>query len=792
MMKKAIHFLLILIAATGGILFGCVDSEKDLYNPSYKTPNPMGDGFAAPDGFGWSTITTKNVTIEVKDEEGGLYPYIIGIYTEDPLADENASALAVRTANKENNFKVTASVALLPDQKGIYVKQTDCRGRMEVYMFDVPEDNDNFTCRLYYREPATQNRFSTGSAAAGKRNSFEKPDYASIPDDAQELAEMQGSYLQEGASYKITSDYNGTLKFHGYEGGVKTRVYVDAQWSIPETLRLQNGIEIIVMDHAGIEAPEGMFFIGNSMLTVMDKGSVKAEEVSFTDGKPAAIRNWGVLAANRITLYSGATLYNKGTVTCKGITINSDTQIVNDNRMEVEEELRLPSGFSLENNGEIYGRRMEANSKAVITNNGIIGFETVSLTNTIVNNTCSMEATGTFYANGVTFNFIQGYLKSSRMKFVNGTFNLDRGSMLEATAEIDLSGTDFHGTGSNASMIKSPAIKGQGFTYDGNLAVESDNHVSKNQWWPNFTVRNGAYITKIGNSKVVIEVCTGNKNEGNEGEKPEEPQYPIIMDDTRNYAYLFEDQWPLYGDYDMNDAVLIIRERRIALNKDNKAEEFKLDIELAATGATQRIGAAVMLDGVPASAITQPVEFGDDSLIPNFNLNENRIENGQDYAVIPLFDDAHKALESDRYEQINTVAGHSGNIAPKRISFTVKFGNPVSPDELNIGKLNVFIFVEGNRDNRREIHIAGYQPTRLANTGLFGGNNDNSSLSDKKYYISKDNLAWGIMVPADFKWPLEYVNIKSAYPLFAGWVTSGGLENKEWWQTSDVSKTYGQ
>src|SRR5699024_10188346 len=115
----------------------------------------------------------------------------------------------------------------------------------------------------------------------------------------------------------------------------------------------------------------------------------------------------------------------------------------------------------------------------------------------------------------------------------------------------------------------------------------------KNQWWPNFTVRNGAYITKIANSKVVIEVCTGNKSEGNEGEKPEEPQYPITMDDTRNYAYLFEDQWPLYGDYDMNDAVLIVRERRIALNKDNKAEEFKLDIELAATGATQRIGAAV-------------------------------------------------------------------------------------------------------------------------------------------------------------------------------------------------------
>ena len=35
--------------------------------------------------------------------------------------------------------------------KGIYIKQTDPRGRVEVYLFDVPEDNDNFTCKLYYK-----------------------------------------------------------------------------------------------------------------------------------------------------------------------------------------------------------------------------------------------------------------------------------------------------------------------------------------------------------------------------------------------------------------------------------------------------------------------------------------------------------------------------------------------------------------------------------------------------------------------------------------------------------------
>lgn len=70
-------------------------------------------------GFDWSTIKTENVTVEVKDEEGGLYSYLVEIYTEDPLTNENASVLATRTANKENNFKATAAITLLPTQKGI-------------------------------------------------------------------------------------------------------------------------------------------------------------------------------------------------------------------------------------------------------------------------------------------------------------------------------------------------------------------------------------------------------------------------------------------------------------------------------------------------------------------------------------------------------------------------------------------------------------------------------------------------------------------------------------------------
>ena len=94
----------------------------------------------------------------------------------------------------------------------------------------------------------------------------------------------------------------------------------------------------------------------------------------------------------------------------------------------------------------------------------------------------------------------------------------------------------------------------------------------------------------------------------------------------------------------MNDIVLTIQKRKIYTNKENKVTKFELSIDLSAAGATKSIGAAIMLDNVPANAITQSVEFSDNTLAKNFNLNNNNIESGQDYAVIPLFDDAHKVL----------------------------------------------------------------------------------------------------------------------------------------------------
>lgn len=775
----------IVAIAIASTLSGCVDSEKDLYNPSYQTGNPMGDGFAAPDGFDWSTTTTKTVSVEVKDEFDGQYYYTVDIYNENPLYTESATKLASGVAKKGSNYVV--ALDLLKSQQGIYVKQTDPKGRVAVYMFDVPEENEKITCKLYYSN--TQSRALATRGAATRATSFEKPDYTSIPSDAIEVSEVTNNLLPN-TSYKITKDYNGTFQFWGNKKNEITKVFVDANWTIPSKFTFQNGIEIIVMGNGKIESSNSLEFVNNSVLTIMDNGSVNANILNFTNGGLATLRNWGNLTVKtNVHLSSGATYYNNGTFTSNYFRLNSNSTLINDNKIIVNEKFDLPSNYTLENNGEIRGKNMETNGpNGTFTNNNIVVFTDIKFNINTITNNCHLEATNTLKIGECTMTNNQGYVKASIIEILKGKTFLNNGSMMEATNKIISNEAPIYGKGENASLIKSPVIT-QGYynymLFDGNIALEYDDIDIKHK------LDNGAYIAKMGESKVFIEVCTGIKNGGNGGTDPTDPNFPIITTDTQNYAYMFEDQWPLYGDYDMNDIVLIIKEKKIYANKDNKVERVDFSLDLSAAGATKGIGAAIMLDAVPANSITQPVEFADNSLAQNFNTNSNGIENGQDYAVIPLFDNAHSVMGSNRYEQINTFANHASNTSPRNISFSIKFNNPtLTADAFKVSELNVFIIVDGNRNNRKEIHVVNYQPTKLANTDLFGGNNDGSSISDGKYYISNENLAWGIMVPTDIKWPLEYVNIKAAYSQFEKWVTTGGTENLEWWKNADSSKVF--
>ena len=61
--------------------------------------------------------------------------------------------------------------------------------------------------------------------------------------------------------------------------------------------------------------------------------------------------------------------------------------------------------------------------------------------------------------------------------------------------------------------------------------------------------------------------------------------------------------------------------------------------------------------------------------------------------------------------------------------------------------------------------------------------NDDSSVAENRYYLSKENLAWAVVIPQEFAWPFENRNVTMVYDKFRSWITTGGQQDNNWYQS---------
>ncbi|MES2828780.1 MAG: LruC domain-containing protein [Bacteroidota bacterium] len=227
----------------------------------------------------------------------------------------------------------------------------------------------------------------------------------------------------------------------------------------------------------------------------------------------------------------------------------------------------------------------------------------------------------------------------------------------------------------------------------------------------------------------------------------------------------FEDQWPISGDFDLNDLV-ISHNYTVVTNAKNIVVQVIGEFKLMAAGGDIANGFGVEF----------PIEAGQVS-----NLKGAKLEDGQSKAVIVLFTDMHKELP-----EFNTIPGKPKSEAK---SYTVTFDVEKGPEYGNFGiDFNPFIFYSQNQV-RHEVHLSGKQPTSLADQKLFGTADDATNVSAGTYYLTKKGLPYAIEVPfAKFEYPIEGKDVTSAYLHFAEWARSGGKEYVDWYE--NLSKGY--
>jgi LruC domain-containing protein len=234
----------------------------------------------------------------------------------------------------------------------------------------------------------------------------------------------------------------------------------------------------------------------------------------------------------------------------------------------------------------------------------------------------------------------------------------------------------------------------------------------------------------------------------------------------------FEDMWPLKGDYDMNDVVVDYNSLE-KYNSKNKITELKFKLTVRALGGSFRNGFGFDL-GVPQHKIASVVGT---KIKDNYiQLNANGTEANQTKAVIIAFDNSASLLPAPSGSFVNTEKDKAA-LTDYTFEFTVTFNNPITRAELGTAPYNPFIIV--NRDRGREVHLAGYKATQLANTALFKTGEDNTH--GNKSYQTKTNLPWAIHVSGKFLYPIEKAPINAAYLKFNNWAESGGTTFKDWY-----------
>lgn len=829
-----------LIAAMA--LSGCKD---DVYDPDKirqipPAENPFGENFKAPDGFDWSMNLSLKLNVEVKDEFAGQYDYLIEAFTLNPFYSTTATPITAGYAKKNQNY--TTEISLPKSISLLYIRVTDPKLRNAVYEYAVPENGGTLDCKLYYT--ATNTRAASSSGTSGwDRVSSQIKEYDEK--QATNLSNMAESYefetgtndqLKNGSVYIIKKGETFSGELTNYKEGAT--VIVEGIWNI--TSRPQ-GLNIYVAkggkitgtlqigDKCTLEIQDGgivdcQSFTTQTYIPVRNFGTFKVTETSkFNTGSSLynaknavvavqkldlgqaniTIVNFGTFQAESIDSFNSGVAYNaKGaTFTLTGGIQATSSQVLNHGQMNVGGTIQTNSNLStiIANYetgifiaDEIKGGGIFINDNYLELNK----FDVTDHTEAILYNNCALIAKQLFKFTQAVIDHgsVTGPKNDDSWENVpvesydSGNITFKNGSIIKASTFKCGSNLNINAEGDNPSMIQAKEITYSWTTQlAGNLLLDIDKEVNADKQGNVQCNKNSTVKTTIpsGTAQESIETCSGIIYPGNGGsDTPETPELPEVGD-NQSYTFAFEDQWPVYGDYDMNDVVLTIDETKFTVKKkngDEYVEEMKIEGRVKAVGASRTLGIGIQFLELDNSVKTSELKQNGDFI---------SFEDGNHHPTLIVCEDAHRYMDSRQTDNtfINTQIGGKTDEA-KNFNFSIKFdGQDVKPENLTIDKLDVFIYCKEGTRHRREIHLAGYAPTACADQSFSGASNDNG----KKKFTSNENLAWGIRIPSnEWSWPQEHIMIKDVYRDFGAWVTSGGTSGTDWWNNNNVntSKLY--
>ncbi|MGN0047881.1 MAG: LruC domain-containing protein [Bacteroides sp.] len=787
-------------------LCGCKD---DVYEPGKIRPippaeNPFGEGFKAASGLNWSLCNTLKLNVAVHDEFDGRYKYLIEVFTVNPLVDNQKLPIATGYANQMENY--TTEITVPQGTERIYLRQTDPKARRKVFEFEASEQ---MTCKLFYDASDTQTR-ALADTRTTPPNPLDIPVYEEekASEEAIEVTEESYPYglnvdRKDDRDYVIRGNYTKDITIDGSD----TRVFITGE-CYPNSITLRNGGSGSLIVNSGATLNCANIWI-DQRHTLLNYGTIN-DSGSFTlQNAPATVYNNGIMNLNDFTMNNRTNLYNLQSITVSGNGSAQEANIVNQGSLTFEKAFytfaRIDNygtlqamssnnweglqgtgnGFTLVN---YEGANVNVGYLKLDNNSQIFNYHTINAVeidapnNGLISNNCHVIISQKLKCRNISLSkgVITGEWSGDHWSGVpvvegqNLQLTLDNGSALFAEEMTLSNGTDIIATGEETSLLKIARLANYGrINARGNLVISIDQESQRGD----IQLQQGAYSDRNSPNEPNIDTCTGSINQASPGTPEDNTQdAPENLDKEGDYTYAFEDQWPVYGDYDMNDVVLTLNQVRLKVkNNGGDVQEAILSGEIKAVGASRTLGVGLQFIGLD-NEVTKIAN------VKSATENNVSFESGNYYPTLIITEDVHRFLnprQSDNsFINVSYTEGYQkGAVAWE---YQIKFaGHGVSPEAFNIDKLDFFIFTQKGAyvPYRREVHIANYAPTLKADQSYSGASNDNGS----GCFISQEGLAWGIRIPtSSWRWPQERIIITDVYYNFDSWVTSG--YNNSWWR----------
>jgi len=260
----------------------------------------------------------------------------------------------------------------------------------------------------------------------------------------------------------------------------------------------------------------------------------------------------------------------------------------------------------------------------------------------------------------------------------------------------------------------------------------------------------------------------------------------------------FEDNWPLIGDYDMND--LVVHYRLSSFVANDTLLRVKIEGQIVAIGASFHNGFAFRIPGL----LRSQVDDSRSEYVVNNNPLPLMLEEGQNDAIFIVANDLWDFVTpGEGCKYYRSESGCGSNI---QMTFSIEIPLDANVATQSIGDFpyDPFIFstedyarsyVFGEAPGRRyEIHLRNQAPTAAFQENFFGRGDDASNAATGQYFVNENGMPWAINIPYEWQYPLEYMDIKYAYPDFHGHVVSAGVNNSDWFtiEKSNPNNTFAQ